>query len=163
MSRRELTMEDLNRLAAARAAGGRSIYQALDELSAATIGHRLFTVMRFDPERDEVERVHSSNPAAYPVGGRKRKRDTAWADQVLGSMKVFRATTPQVIQAAFDDHQTIFGLGIGSILNIPVVHDGRCVGTMNLCHDVGWYQPQDERTGRRLAPYLVSALTGEPQ
>ena len=157
-------MEDLDRLAATRAAGDRSIYPALEQLSAATIGHRLFTIMRFDPDRAEVERVHSSNPTAYPVGGRKRKRDTAWADQVLGAMQVFRATTPQEIEAAFDDHQTIFGLGIGSILNIPVTQQGRCIGTMNLCHEAGWYLPQDEYTGLRLAPYLIPALlTGEPK
>ena len=156
-------MEDLNRLAIARDANNGSIYRVLDELSAATIGHRLFTVMRFDPDRAEVERMHSSNPAAYPVGGRKQKRETAWADRVLGARQVFRTTTPQEIQIAFDDHEIIFGLGIGSILNIPVVHQERCVGTMNLCHATGWYQPQDERIGLTLAPYLVPALTGEPQ
>ncbi len=157
-------MEDLNRLAVARDAGDGSIYRALDELSAATIGHRLFTIMRYDPDRTEVERVHTSNPAAYPLGGRKRKRDTAWADQVLGGNKVFRATTPQEIRAAFDDHETILGLGIGSILNVPVAYQGRCIGTMNLCHETGWYQPQDERTGLTLALYLIPALlTGEPK
>ena len=157
-------MEDLDRLAVARAADDRSIYPGLEQLSAATIGHRLFTIMRFDLDRAEVERVHTSDPAAYPLGGRKRKRDTAWADQVLGAMQVFRATAPREIEAAFDDHQTIFGLGIGSILNIPVAHQGRCVGTMNLCHQAGWYQQQDERTGLTLAPYLIPALlTGEPK
>ena len=118
-------MADLDRLAAARAAHGQSFYRVLEELSAAVIGHRLFTIMRFDSGRAEVERVYSSNPAAYPVGGRKKKRDTAWADQVLGLKQVFRVTTPQEIQVAFDDHATIFGLGIGSILNIPVADRGR--------------------------------------
>ncbi len=151
-------MEDLDRLAAARTADDRSIYLTLEQLSAATIGHRLFTVTRYDPDRAEVERVHSSDPTAYPVGGRKRKHNTAWADQVLGAMKVFLATTPRDIQAAFDDHETILGLGIGSILNVPITHQGRCVGTMNLCHEAGWYQPQDEGTGLTLAPYLVPAL-----
>jgi GAF domain-containing protein len=160
MARRELTAEDLDRLAKAQHAAGDSppIYRTMDELSAAAIGHRLFTIMRFDSNRQEVERVHSSNAAVYPVGGRKIKRETAWADQVLGAMRTFRAVTPEDIRAAFDDHETILGLGIGSILNIPVVFQGRCVGTMNLCHETGWYRSQDEHTGLVLAPYLLPAL-----
>jgi hypothetical protein len=160
MSRRELTAEDLKQLAQARDTAGNPppIYRAMEELTAAAIGHRLFTVMRFDPDRAEVERVHTTNPAAYPLGGRKKKRETAWADHVLGAMKAFRASTPQEIQAAFDDHETILGLGIGSVLNIPIVFGDRCVGTMNLCHQTGWYRPRDEQTGLILGPYLLSAL-----
>jgi GAF domain-containing protein len=160
MSRRELTAEDLNRLTKARDAAGDPppICAAMEVVTAAVIGHRLFTIMRHDPGRCEVERVHSSNTAAYPVGGRKTKRQTAWADQVLGAMKVFRATTPEEIRATFDDHETILGLGIGSILNIPIVFEDRCLGTMNLCHEAGWYRPRDAQTGLILGPYLLSAL-----
>jgi hypothetical protein len=118
--------------------------------------------MRFDPERAEVERVHSSEPAVYPVGGRKTKAQTAWADHVLRDMKVFRATTPDGIRAAFDDHATIAGLGLGSILNIPLVLAGRCVGTMNLLHEAGWYTPQDEPTGLLLGVFLLPALAQRP-
>ena len=123
-----------------------------------SIGHRLFTVMRFDSARSEVQRIHTSMPDAYPAGGRKQKKATKWADRVLGEMQVFRGTEPADIVSAFDDHATILGLGLGSVLNIPVVFEGRCVGTMNLLHQAGWYRADDERTGLTLAAFLIPAL-----
>jgi hypothetical protein len=129
-------------------------------LSGQIIGHRLFTIMRFDHGRTEVERVHSSLPSVFPVGGRKKKADTKWADHVLHEKKVFRGTTADDVRAAFDDHQTILGLGLGSIINIPIVFGGRCLGTMNLSHEAGWYRAEDERTGVLLGAFLVPALLG---
>jgi len=160
--RRQLRIEDLSRLAEIVRDSDRpqAIYQALELMTGEVIGHRLFTVMRFNAEASEVERVHSSRSDVYPVGGRKKKADTAWAEHVLHGMRVFRGTTPEDIRAAFDDHATILGLGLGSVLNVPVVFQGRCVGTMNLLHEAGWYRREDENTGAQLGAFLVPALIG---
>ena len=159
-SRRELRVEDLNLLAEALRVPDQPlpICRALEKLSGETIGHQLFTVMRFDSDRSEVQRIHSNLPLAYPAGGRKQKQATAWADQVLGGMKVFRGNSPADIQSAFDDHETILGLGLGSVLNIPVVFEGRCRGTMNLLHQAGWYRPEDEGIGLLLGAFLIPVL-----
>jgi len=159
-SRRELRGEDLIGIADALRALNQplTICRALEKLSGETIGHRLFTVMRFDSDRSEVLRIHTNMPAAYPAGGRKPKKATAWTNHVLTEMKVFRGDGPADIVAAFDDHETILGLGLGSVLNIPVVFKGRCVGTMNLLHQAGWYRPEDERTGLLLGTFLVPVL-----
>lgn len=159
-ARRELRVEDLGKLADALRAPEQphTICRALEKLTGEVIGHRLFTVMRFDSSRSEVQRVHTNQPQAYPTGGRKQKKATAWADQVLGDMRVFRGTSPADIVSAFDDHATILGLGLGSVINIPIVFEGRCVGTMNLLHQAGWYRPEDERTGLLLAPFLIPVL-----
>ena len=155
-------MDDLRRLAdALRAANpAHSIHSALESVSEQVMGHRLFTIMRFDVTCSEVERVHSSLPSVYPVGGRKKKANTTWANHVLREMKVFRCTTPEEISSAFDDHQTMFGLGLGSIINIPIVFEERCLGTMNLTHEAGWYLPEDERTGLLLGTFLIPVLIG---
>ena len=134
------------------------IFAAVERLSAATIGHRLFTVMRYDTARGEVERVHTSMPEAYPVGGRKAKKDTAWSDHVLRDMKVFRGNTPDDIRAAFDDHATITSLGLGAILNVPLVLAGRCLGTMNMLHEAGWFTAEDEATGLLLGAFLLPVM-----
>jgi hypothetical protein len=165
-SRRKLQAEDLGALAAALRSPKQplTICHALERLSGETIGHRLFTVMRFDSDRSEVQRIHTSLPAVYPVGGRKQKKATAWADHVLTDMKVFRGSEPADIVSAFDDHQTILGLGLGSVLNIPVVFNGRCVGTMNLLHQAGWYGPEDEPIGLLLGTFLITVLfNGAPE
>ena len=162
-SRRDLTINDLRLLAGTLRASERppAIYAALEAVSGEVIGHRLFTIMRFDAARSEVERVHSSLQSVYPNGGRKKKADTAWADHVLGGMKVFLGSTPDDIRAAFDDHPTILGLGLGSIINVPIVFEGRCLGTMNLSHEAGWYRAEDEQIGILLGAFLIpSLLTG---
>jgi GAF domain-containing protein len=163
-ARRELRVDDLAQLVDALRAADQAapIYQAVEALSADVIGHRLFTIMRFDAARAEVERVHSSMPAVYPVGGRKAKRDTVWSDHTLRDMKVFRASGPEAIRAAFDDHATILSLGLASVLNIPLVLGGRCIGTMNLLHEEGWYTPQDEPTGLLLGAFLLPVLAHRP-
>jgi transcriptional regulator with GAF, ATPase, and Fis domain len=158
--RRELRWQDLANLAETLAGAYEpaDIYRALEHLSADVIGHRLFTVMRADPDRGEVERVYTTMPAVYPVGGRKQKAQTAWADQVLGQGMVFRVCQPKDIRAAFDDSDTIIGLGLGSILNVPVVFKQQCVGTMNLLHAADWYRGEDEAIGRLLATFLLPVL-----
>jgi hypothetical protein len=159
-TRRELRFDDLAELVAALRAADQAaaIFRAVETLSAAVIGHRLFTIMRFDPGRAEVERVHSSLPAVYPVGGRKAKRDTAWSDHTLRDMKVFRASGAEAIRAAFEDHATILSLGLASVLNIPLVLGGRCIGTMNLLHEAGWYTTEDEPTGLLIGAFLLPVL-----
>src|ERR1043166_274904 len=96
-SRRELQAEDLYGLADVLHGPNplHAICGALEKLTAEVIGHRLFTVMRFDGECSEVQRIHSSLPAVYPAGGRKQKKATKWTDQVLGETKVFRGNAPE--------------------------------------------------------------------
>jgi GAF domain-containing protein len=160
LHRRELGLVDLSGLAIAlrREAEPSAIYRAVDELSAEVIGHRLFTIMRLCAGGSEVERVHTNMPAIYPIGGRKRKAYTLWADRVLGELKIYRAVDADGIRSAFDDHKTILGLGLASVLNVPVVFRGRCLGTMNLLHESGWYGQDDESTATLLASFLIPAL-----
>jgi transcriptional regulator with GAF, ATPase, and Fis domain len=158
--RRALRTEDLADLAAALRSPGEPsrIFAAVETLAADVIGHRLFTVMRYDAARHEVERVYTSMPAVYPVSGRKSKKNTGWSDHVLRDMQVFRGNTPDDIRAAFDDHATIASLGLGAILNIPLVLTGRCLGTMNLSHEAGWYTKEDEAAGLLLGAFLLPVL-----
>lgn len=130
---------------------------AADKAAQAAIGHRLFTIMAFDVESMEVERLYSSNPQAYPPGGRKKKRDTKWGRQVLERGKLYFGRSADDIRASFDDHETILGLGLGAVLNMPVHICGRVVGTVNLLHVPGYYDPDDLDTCRLLAGLIAGA------
>jgi hypothetical protein len=79
LPRRGLNADDLYALTQAQRAADqpRETCAALEALSAEVIGHRLFTVMRFDHARSEVQRVYSNLPATCPPGGRKQKKATA--------------------------------------------------------------------------------------
>jgi GAF domain-containing protein len=112
-----------------------STLRAVEALARRVLGFRLFTVMRNIEPTAEVERLYSSDIAAYPVGGRKRKEGTRWGEQVLDRGEVFLARNRAELRDAFPDHELIFSLGISAILNVPIRHAGRCIGTMNLCGD----------------------------
>ena len=132
--------------------------RAVDALAQRIFGHKLFTVMRHLAGSSEVERIYSSNPAAYPVGGRKQKQDTRWGRIVLNEGTPFIARNEDELRANFSDHELVLGLGIGSIMNIPVMFRGQCVGTMNVSGDAGQYGEEDLLPGRILAGLIVPFL-----
>jgi GAF domain-containing protein len=154
------TLADIVEIAeiAARDPAPDSIFRAVEALARRTIGHRLFTVMRLHAGTAEVERVYSSRPASYPAGGRKPKGGTEWGAQVLDRGEIFLAATQDEVRSAFADYELIFSLGIGAILNLPIRFRGRSLGTLNLCHEAGWFRDEDAATGRLLASLLVPAL-----
>ena len=158
---RALQLSDLAQLAQAVRAGRQpsTIFDAVHALAAEVIGFKLFTIMYFDADCFEVERLFTNMPAIYPLSGRKKKRGSAWGEHTLRLMKPFRAAHPDGIRQAFDDHETLIeGLGLGSILNIPIAYDGKCVGTMNLTHVEGWYREEHEQIGVLLGAFLAAPL-----
>jgi GAF domain-containing protein len=159
-ARRPLTLADLAVLAERFAVEPQPsvLYAAIDALVQDVIGHRLFTLMRVHGATDEVERIYSSNTAAYPVGGRKVKRGTPWSRAVLDRGEVFVARDPDEVREAFADHALIESLGIGSIMNVPIAWAGQRLGTINISHDAGWFTADDERAGCVIAPFLVPSL-----
>jgi hypothetical protein len=112
-------------------APGPAAFAALEELARAPIGHALFTANAFRAETMEVERLYSSRPDAYPVGGRKKKRDTEWGAKVLIGRQVVVSDGEAAIRRHFDDADLILSLGLNSMINVPVTVAGRCFGTLN--------------------------------
>jgi hypothetical protein len=155
-----LNISDLEHLAAVMRMNGQpmELFRAVHAVAASTIGLSLFTIMFYDAQHQEVERVYTNMPEVYPVGGRKKKLGTAWSRQILQGLKPFRAETAQGIREAFDDHAVMTGMGLGSILNIPIAYDGVCVGTMNMTHKERWYTSRHEAMGMLLGSFLVPAL-----
>jgi GAF domain-containing protein len=143
---------------AASSPDARAAYAAVDGLAQRAIGHRLFTVMRYLPATVEVERLYSSNPSAYPPGGRKPKQGTPWGDAVLDRGEVFIAPDAAAVRAAFSDYALLAQLGISSILNIPIRARGRVLGTMNLSHEAGHFTSRMIGPGQVLAGLLVPLL-----
>ncbi len=108
-----------------------ALLRAADAVGHEAMGHRLCTAMRFDAAAATVRRLHSSAPDAYPVGGTKPKRDTDWARHVLQERRTFVGEGEAAIRRHFADHALILGLGLRSVVNVPVVLRGACLGTLN--------------------------------
>ncbi len=147
--------------AAARDARPLALLAAADAVGRQAMGHRLCTAMRFDAVAMTVRRLYSSDPAAYPVGGAKPKRDTEWGRHVLLRREVFVGEGAAAITAYFDDHAVILGLGLRSIVNVPILHGGTCLGTLNFLWAEESVRPEHramaELLGLLVAPDWVAA------
>ncbi|HWO06604.1 MAG TPA: GAF domain-containing protein [Methylomirabilota bacterium] len=56
------------------------------------------------------------------------------------------------------DHALIISLGCASVLNLPVVHDGRTLGVLTLLHEARWYGEDDVPLGQVFAALAVPAF-----
>ncbi|MEM9682890.1 MAG: GAF domain-containing protein [Pseudomonadota bacterium] len=157
----EPNLSDLSRVATevADATTPNAVFAAVAEAADRLIGHRLFTIMAFNADAVQVQRVYSNNPEAYPPGGRKDKRDTPWGRHVLEQGRPFIGVDADDIRANFDDHEVILGLGLESVLNVPVRLYGQTIGTMNLLHERGFYDTTSLNCGYFLAGQLVGPLS----
>ncbi len=107
------------------------------------------------PDSRESERCYTNQPAAYPVGGSKPFNESAWSRQLFGERRPYIGRSAEDIRAVFFDHALIASLGCDSVLNIPVAHDGRVLGTLNLLHEARWYDEADAAPGLLFAALAV--------
>lgn len=136
------------------------VYRAVDEAVQKLVGHKLFTLLVVDGQ--EVARVYSSNPTAYPVSGRKPMNRTPWGDLVLRDRKTWIARSYEDIKGAFFDHELIRSIGCESCVNVPIVWNDKVVGTMNVLHQAGWYDEAKAATigafsSLVIAPFVAAA------
>jgi len=131
---------------------------ALDAAMGATIGHKLFTCLLHHPAARESERRYTNQPAAYPVGGRKPVPDSAWARRLFVEREPYIGYTADDIREVFFDHALIASLGCASVLNVPVVHDGRTLGVLNLLHEARWYDEADAPVAQVFAALAAPAF-----
>jgi GAF domain-containing protein len=127
-----LQPDDIEALAAGAAKSPAALFAAIAQVAARRVDAGLVTAMRHDEAASTVERIYSSNEAAYPVGGRKLKRDTGWSRKVLAEHRLLVNAGDDDIRDSFDDHAIIFGLGLHSCINVPLVSGGKCIGTLNV-------------------------------
>lgn len=123
------------------------------------VGPCLLTISRFDRDRSTLQRLWSSDPQAYPVGGSKFKADTPWTRTVLQRGEVFVGEGDAALAEAFDDFDRIRGLGLRSVLNVPLIWQGRCVGTFNVLRTVERWLDDEIVAIRLLAAMTLPSVT----
>lgn len=138
-----------------------ALFKAVEDALQDTIGHRLFTLLAVLPDGEQVQRFWSSDEKAYPLTGRKRVGPTPWGEVVLKGKAPYLGLDADAIRWAFADHELIASLGLGSVINIPIVHEGRLLGTMNILHGENHFSERDVEVANRFSPYLVSAFAAE--
>lgn len=113
-------------------------FAAVSEQLQQRIGHKLLTVSRIVPGGVNVERIYTTQPVAYPVHGQKPRDQTEWTAQMERG-ECFVANHPDAFGPHFSDLATIVGHGLGAVINMPILEDGRLLGTLNLLDAAGAY------------------------
>ena len=103
------------------------------------------------PGEIQLRRAWSSQPVEYPVGGRKRKLPTPWTQQLLLRGEIFIGEGEAALAAVFDDHARIAAMGLLAVINVPLLHGGRCVATFNVLGNRARWLPQEVAAVRLLA------------
>ena len=142
------------------AATPQAVMDAVGQATLAMVGPGLLTINAWHAQTAEIERLWSSDPAAYPVGGKKIKGDTAWTRQLLVRGEVFVGEGDAALAAVFDDIAVIRGLGLNGVVNVPLCHRGVVIGTFNYLAGVrAW--AEEEITALRVLGQLVVAAVVE--
>lgn len=128
--------------AIATARGAEAAFAALQALTEATVGAKLFTFMTVDMEAEVARRAYTSDPVSYPASGTKPIRYDSWFDIVHKERRYFVANTLEDISKVFPDYELIGSLGCGSVVNMPVILGDVLVGTVNMLHEEGYYTPE---------------------
>jgi hypothetical protein len=159
-----LTVEDVAAVqaVASEAAHPRLVLIAVEALAKKTLGFRGSTMFRYIPGIGEVERIHSSDLVAYPVGGRKQVTAYPVNQAVLARGDIYIAHGPEDVKGTFKDFEKIFALGVTSIMNVPVRFGGRNLGALNVFGVAGQFDAAAKAKARVIAALMVPALLAWP-
>ena len=152
-----LAKEDIEALAAGAAKSPVGLFAAIADIARRRINAGLVTAMRHDEAAATVERIYSSNEQAYPVGGRKVKQESDWSRHVLVECRVLVSAGDEAIRKHYNDHAVIFGLGLHSCVNVPLVSSGKCIGTLNVLRAQAEWSEEQIALARTLG---IAALAG---
>ena len=133
-------------------------FRAIDAGLAATLGHKLFTILIHDRVMQQNRRCYSNQPDAYPVGGAKPTGDFPLRQKLLEEGEHYIGRTADDIRWAFFDHDLIFSLGCESVLAMPVRWRGQTVGSLNLLDEAFWYSEADVGLARLFAQLALPAM-----
>jgi hypothetical protein len=133
-----------------------TVFKAFEDITRRLVGHELFTLLYVDGQ--EVARIYSNRPTEYPISGRKTMGPTPWGKHVLDGRQPYLGKDKAGIRWAFFDHELIESMGLGSVINIPAIYDGKVVGTINLLAPEHHYREEHVAPVERLAPLLVPAF-----
>ncbi|RZT36343.1 GAF domain-containing protein [Cupriavidus agavae] len=140
------------------AATPRAVMDAVGQATLDLAGPGLLTINAWHARSGEIERLWSSDPAAYPVGGKKLKGDTAWTRQLLVRGEVFVGEGDEALAAVFDDIAVIRGLGLNGVVNVPLCHGGRVIGTFNYLAAVDTWTAEEITVLRVLGQMVAGAV-----
>lgn len=136
----------------------KATFLTVDDLVQTTVGARLFTIMEIIQVRGVAFRSYTNMPNAYPATGEKPLRDDHWSKVVHANHQTFVANSIEEIAEVFTDYELIQSLGCESVLNLPIVIEGKLRGTLNLLDRAGHFTPERIKAAETLKPAGTIAI-----
>lgn len=156
-----ITIEDHHELAAAHAAARdhASLFAAVAAVLRRRVGFGLLTMLRLEPDGEQVQRLFTTDAIHYPLAGTEALGSTPWGDHVLRQGRPFLGPDRAGVRWAFPaDCDLIESLGLGATMNVPIVALGRVLGSMNILDREHRYDDTHLAAACGLAPYLLAAF-----
>ena len=151
-----------NALNGALAKGDWPLYYQLISQQLATIFEiKLLTFSQIYMDKRLLKRLFSSDPDSYAVGGFKDIKQNHWTDVVITKQQPFVANTIAELPEVFFDHQFIASLGLGSVINWPIIFNQQVIGTVNLLAGEGAYLKSELGSLERLYPWLLAPFLAQ--
>ena len=125
-----------------RVESGFNPFAALDELYQQTIGHKLFSCSKLNIQKGGIVtavRAYTSDEVNYPMSELKEIVPNRWTQIVIEDQETFVANSVDGFADVFLDHALIEALGLGSVVNVPVIVEGALLGTVNILNETGYF------------------------
>ena len=131
-------------------------YKKIDTYIKKNIGHKLITLTAIDKSKKYVERIYTNNSKVYPLLGRKPIPNNNWS-KILNknSKNYFIGKNKKEIKKIFFDHETIFSLGCGSIINFLVKLNKIPLGTINILDKEYKYKISDIKKIETISVFTI--------
>ena len=137
-------------------------WAAIDAIVTRLYDRNLFTALNHLAATAEVERLYSSNTSAYPVGGRKQKKDTHWGKKTIDEGELYICHTASDIERTFFDHTLIFSLGVAGMVNVPVMLGGKCIASLSISAPTDRFSEADRPELMMIAGLTLPLILSAP-
>ncbi|MFT6989541.1 MAG: hypothetical protein ACJASL_001514 [Paraglaciecola sp.] len=116
---------------------------------------KLLTFTQIDMAQRKAKRLYSSDDSSYAIGGFKPIEINTWTTRVIEQQQAFVAHKHSELAKVFFDHELIAQLGLGSVINWPVIMHSQVIGTVNLLAEEGAYLNTDLLALEKLTPWFA--------
>lgn len=127
-----------------------NLYARLEQEVQQEVGAKLVTLMWLDFATGRARRIYTNRPDLYPTDDSKPISQNPWHEHVIVNQNTFVANSLDEMDEQFADKEFFSAHGCSSVLNMPIIIDGRTVGSLNLLHEDNHFTPERIKRTQKL-------------